>query len=108
MFSCDAGIADLVHLGARTNPEGDPGNSWSFFWVKTAETPGITMKINKFIAASLAGNVQTHYENVRVPEVQMIGRPNYGGERGYSIGETAFEVKSMHVPPFCGWYAENV
>lgn len=101
MFSSDGGIADINIVGTRTNPDGDPSNSLTFFWVHR-DQPGVTMKINKFPAASLAGNVQTHYENVRVPEVQMMGQPNYGGELGYSIGESAFEVKWMHVPLFVG------
>jgi len=101
-FSSDAGVADLILLGTRTNPTGDPSNSFSFFWVKR-DTPGITMELNKFIATGLAANVQTHYDNVRIPEVQMMGEPNYGGELGYSIGESCFEVKWMHVPMIVGY-----
>ena len=101
MFSSDAGVADLFHVGTRSNPDGDPSNSWTFFWVRK-DTPGVTMNINKMITVSASGNVQTHYENVRVPEIQMMGQPNYGGEKGYSIGESVFETKWMHVPIFLG------
>ena len=101
MFSSDAGVADLFHVGTRTDKTGDPGTAWTFFWVKK-DTPGVTMKINKMVTVSASGNVQTHYENVRVPEIQMMGQPNYGGEKGYSIGETVYETKWMHVPMFLG------
>ena len=85
MFSSGAGTADLIQVAARTDKNGPVSQSFSWFWVRK-DTPGVTISINRMIAANVAGgNVQVCYENVRVPESHLIGEVN----KGYlSLGNT--------------------
>lgn len=77
MFSHAGGVAGLIRVPARTDKHGPLSKSVTSFWV-WKDTPGMTMIVNRMIIGELAGNVQTHFENVRVPEIQMIGEVNSG------------------------------
>jgi alkylation response protein AidB-like acyl-CoA dehydrogenase len=71
MFSSLAGPSDLFVVAARTDKNKPVTEAMSLFWVRK-DTPGVTMQMNKILGAGLTGNVQTHFDNVRVPENQII------------------------------------
>lgn len=97
MFSSGGGIADLLQVATRTDKEGPWSKSMTMFWVPK-DSPGMTMTPNKMISAEFGGNVQTSYENVRVPENQMIGQVN----KGFSVIESIFTTKWLGVVAFLG------
>lgn len=97
MFSSGGGVADLFMVEARTNKEGPISESATCFWVRK-DTPGVTMTINKLIAVELGGNVQTNYDNVRVPEIQVMGQVN----KGYNVFEWFFATKWLVVAGLLG------
>lgn len=88
MFSTEGAIADMVFAATRTDKKGPISQSMSFFWVPR-NTPGITRALNRNLTADLSGNVQTNYDNVRVPESLLIGQVN----KGYSIQQGIFNTK---------------
>jgi len=77
MFAIGGGVADLLLCYTRTDKEGPISKSMSTFWVPK-DTPGISMTLNNMIIVPPVGNVQTNYDNVRVPECCLIGEVNKG------------------------------
>jgi alkylation response protein AidB-like acyl-CoA dehydrogenase len=73
---CSGGAgADLILVSVRTDKNGPITESMSQFWVEK-DTPGLEMTLNKLIAADMTGNVQIHFDNVRVPERNLVGEVN--------------------------------
>ncbi len=93
-FCSNGGTADFIMLAARTDKEADVSQAMTFFWVPTDAT-GITLTPNKMLTLEFGGNCQTHYDNVRVPEANMIGEVN----KGFSIIESFFLA---HLPGVSG------
>ncbi len=82
MFSTGGAIADHLNVGMRTDKHGPVTKSLSQFWVFPEETPGVTFILNNFLSGGLEGNTQTHFDNVRIPEIQLIGDVNKGWTQG--------------------------
>jgi alkylation response protein AidB-like acyl-CoA dehydrogenase len=79
MFSSGGGVADIILITTRTNKSAPLPKALTLFWVRK-DTPGMTMEMNRMVSENIAGNVQTHLENVRVPEEHLIGEVNKGFE----------------------------
>jgi len=94
MFCSACGAADLIMVAARTDKNAPVSKGITFFWVPV-NTPGVSMIPNRLAATNLGGNCQTHYENVRVSESQLIGRVN----EGFTIIESFFLA---HLPGMSG------
>lgn len=86
MYSGGAGVADYIMVAARTDKEAPVSKAMSYFWVP-ANTPGVTITPNRMVALQFGGNCQTHFDNVRVPESNLIGKVN----KGFAILEAFFE-----------------
>ena len=82
-FCSNGGTADFIMLAARTDMDAPVSQAMTMFWVPTV-APGITLTPNRMIALEFGGNCQTHYDNVRVPESNLIGEVN----KGFSITES--------------------
>jgi len=93
-FCSNGGTADLIMVAARTDKEAPVSQAMTFFWVPT-DAPGITLTPNRMLTLEFGGNCQTHYDNVRVPESNLIGQVN----KGFSIIESFFEA---HLPGVSG------
>ena len=97
MFSSSSGVADIIQAYVRTNKEGPLSESMTIFWV-LKDSPGLTYQPNRLIATGFTGNTQLLYEDVRVPESNMIGQLN----KGYSIIESIFTSKWTATAPMLG------
>ena len=75
MFSSAGAVAEFLYVTTRTDKKGPVSQSRSIFWV-LKDTPGMTMEINHMIMPDIYGNVQVHFDNVRIPECQLIGKVN--------------------------------
>jgi alkylation response protein AidB-like acyl-CoA dehydrogenase len=93
-FCSNGGVADFIMVAARTDREAPVSRAMTFFWVPT-EAPGITLTPNRMLTSEFGGNCQTHYDNVRVPESNLIGQVN----NGFSIIESFFLA---HLPGISG------
>lgn len=93
-FCSNGGTADLIMVAARTDKEAPVSQAMSFFWIPT-DAPGITLTPNRMLTLEFGGNCQTHYDNVRVPECNLIGQLN----KGFSIIESYFHA---HLPGVSG------
>jgi acyl-CoA dehydrogenase len=93
-FCSNGGTADFIMLAARTDKEAPVSRAMTFFWVPT-DVQGITLTPNKMLTLEFGGNCQTHYDNVRVPESNLIGEVN----KGFSVIESFFEA---HLPGVSG------
>jgi len=84
MFSSAGGVSELCFVAARTDKEGPISKSFSMFWVPK-QAPGLTFEVNRLVGGEISGNVQTHLDNVRVPERNLMGEVNKGSllERDY-------------------------
>lgn len=89
-FCSNGGTADFIMLAARTDKEAPVSQAMTFFWVPT-DAPGITLTPNRMLTLEFGGNCQAHYDNVRVPESNLIGQVN----KGFSIIESFFQA---HLP----------
>ncbi len=94
MFCSNCGAANLIMVAARTDKEAPVSKAMTFFWVPT-NAPGVTMTPNRMLTLEFGGNCQIHYDNVRVPESNLIGQVN----KGFSIIESFFEA---HLPGTSG------
>jgi acyl-CoA dehydrogenase len=94
MFCTSSGAADLIMVAARTDKKAPVSQAMTFFWVP-ADAPGLTLTQNSMLAPEYGGNFQPHYDNVRVPESNLIGQVN----KGFSLVENAFEA---HLPGVSG------
>jgi len=94
MFSSNSGAADLIMVATRTDKKAPVSRAMSFFWVPT-DAPGVTLTPNRMTVLEFGGNCQVHYDNVRVPESNLIGQVN----KGFSIIESFFEA---HLPGVSG------
>jgi alkylation response protein AidB-like acyl-CoA dehydrogenase len=94
MFSSNSGAADLMMIAARTDKEAPVSRAMSFFWIPTS-APGITLTPNRMTALEFGGNCQAHFDNVSVPESNLIGQVN----KGFSIIESFFDA---HLPGVSG------
>ncbi len=97
MFCSGGGVADLIMVAARTDKDGPVSKSVSFFWLYR-DTPGVSMVINSMTIPELVGNVQTYFDNVRVPEDRLIAEVN----TGYRIIKDIFATKWVHFAGFLG------
>jgi alkylation response protein AidB-like acyl-CoA dehydrogenase len=77
-FSSAGGVADLCFVCARTDWEGPISKSFSMFWVPK-DSPGMTQVPNRLVGGEISGNVQTFFDDVRIPESYMFGELNKGG-----------------------------
>ncbi len=93
-FCSNGGTADFIMVAARTDKEAPVSRAMTFFWVPT-DAPGITLTPNRMLTLEFGGNCQTHYDNVRVPETNLIGEVN----KGFSIIESFFQA---HLPGVSG------
>jgi len=93
-FCSNGGAADYIMVAARTDKDAPVSRAVSFFWVPT-DSPGLSIFPNRMITLEFGGNCQTHYDNVRVPESNLIGQVNMG----YSIIESFFQA---HLPGVSG------
>jgi acyl-CoA dehydrogenase len=93
-FCSNGGTADFIMVAARTDKEAPVSKAMTFFWIPT-DTPGITLTPNRMLTLEFGGNCQTHYDNVRVPESNLIGEVN----KGFSIIESFFQA---HLPGVSG------
>jgi len=71
MFSSGSGTAGLFAVGARTDKSLPISQCTSAFWIKK-DTPGVTFSVNNLMAGEISGNTQTHFDNVRVPEIARV------------------------------------
>jgi alkylation response protein AidB-like acyl-CoA dehydrogenase len=88
MFSSGGGISEFIFTAARTDKNGPVSKSTTLFWV-TKDTPGLSHEMNRLIIGDVFGNCQTHFDNVRVPECQLIGEVN----KGYALLEDLVGTK---------------
>lgn len=93
-FCSNGGTADFIMVAARTDKEAPVSKAMTFFWIPT-DAPGITLIPNRMLTLEFGGNCQTHYDNVRVPETNLIGEVN----KGFSIIESFFQA---HLPGVSG------
>jgi alkylation response protein AidB-like acyl-CoA dehydrogenase len=93
-FCSNGGTADFIMVAARTDKEAPVSKAMTFFWIPT-DAPGITLTPNRMLTLEFGGNCQTHYDNVRVPETNLIGEVN----KGFSIIESFFQA---HLPGVSG------
>jgi acyl-CoA dehydrogenase len=93
-FCSNGGTADFIMVAARTDKEAPVSKAMTFFWIPT-NAPGITLTPNRMLTLEFGGNCQTHYDNVRVPESNLIGEVN----KGFSIIESFFQA---HLPGVSG------
>lgn len=93
-FCSNGGTADFIMVAARTDKEAPVSNAMTFFWIPT-DAPGITVTPNRMLTLEFGGNCQTHYDDVRVPETNIIGEVN----KGFSIIESFFQA---HLPGVSG------
>lgn len=83
-FSSNASVADFLIVMAVTDPEASPRERASMFIVP-ADTPGVhilrdvpTMADPNEHDARPGGHAEIHYENVRVPAENLVGRRGEG------------------------------
>lgn len=93
-FCSGGGAADFIMVAARTDKEAPVSRAMTFFWVPT-NASGLTMLPNRMLTLDFGGNCQTHYDNVRVSETNLIGEVN----KGFSIIESFF---AAHLPGVSG------
>lgn len=91
MFCSAGGVADLILVAVGTDKNAPVTQAVSRFWVRK-DTPGMTMEINRMISADITGNVQTHYDNVRVPEGHLVGEVN----KGWPLLDIRISAKIIH------------
>lgn len=96
MFGSGIALADMFMVIARTKKEGPVSQSASAFWVPK-EAPGLTIIPNR--VADIAGNCQTFYDNVRVPETHLSGKLN----KGFDSLMIALQSKTMVWAALLGW-----
>ena len=97
MYSSGRAVADMVMAVTRTDKAAPASHAMTVFWVPS-DAPGVTIIPNVTTIQELGGNCQTHYENVRVSEDNLVGEAG----KGYSILETLFELKYYAVAEFVG------
>jgi len=90
MFSSNCGAADLIMVAARTDKEAPVSQAMTFFWIP-ADAPGVTRTPNRMMVVEFGGNCQIYFDNVRVPESNLIGEVN----KGFSVIESFFQA---HLP----------
>ena len=78
MFSSASPVANLIQVIARTDKNAPISKSLSCFFVPK-DAPGLTQEVNRLIGGEIFGNCQNHFDNVRVPESNLIGEVNKGG-----------------------------
>jgi alkylation response protein AidB-like acyl-CoA dehydrogenase len=77
MFCSSGGVADYIMVYCRTDKTKPISQGVSYIWVKK-DTPGMTMEPNRMISDLIGGNVQIHFDNVRVPDYHLVGEVNKG------------------------------
>lgn len=88
MFGTGVAFANLFQVLARTKKDGPISESLSAIWVPQ-DVPGLTMIPNRVV--DLAGNMQSFYDNVRVPENHLIGEVN----KGFDVLMLGFHLKPL-------------
>jgi alkylation response protein AidB-like acyl-CoA dehydrogenase len=91
MFCSGGGVADYILAGVRTDKNAPISKGFSRMWVK-ADSPGMSMAMNRLTMADVSGNVQISYDNVRVPEEQVVGEIN----KAYPMLDIRLANKSIH------------
>lgn len=94
MFCTSGGAADYIMVSTRTDKTAPVSKAMSFFWVPT-NAPGLTISPNRMVVQNFGGNCQTNYDNVRVPECNLIGQVN----KGYSYHDSFGQA---HLPGISG------
>jgi alkylation response protein AidB-like acyl-CoA dehydrogenase len=102
MFSSGGGVGGFLLALARTDKNGPISTSASAFWV-LKDTPGVSFELNRMIMPDIYGNVQTHFDNVRVPESQVVGQVN----RGFDVLGQIHGTKMVAFSSIIG-YARNM
>ncbi len=97
MFCTGGAAADVIMVVCRTDKNGLLTRSLTAFYVPTG-APGVTRYLNRFVIAELGGNVQTYLDNVRVPEISMLGKVN----KGYTMIHAAMAYKWMLLAGYLG------
>jgi acyl-CoA dehydrogenase len=97
MYSSGRAVADMVLAFTRTDKTAPASQAMTVFWLP-GSAPGITVTPNITTIQELGGNCQTNYDNVRVPDANLVGEIN----KGYSILESVFELKFYAVAEFVG------
>jgi alkylation response protein AidB-like acyl-CoA dehydrogenase len=90
-------VGDLIQAYVRTDKKAPVSRGMSVFWVPK-DSPGMTYNCNRFITTGFTGNTQICYDNVRVPEENLLGQVN----KGFSIIESIFTYKWTATAPILG------
>lgn len=91
MFCSGGGVADYILAGVRTDKNAPLSQGFSRMWV-AKDSPGLSMTMNRLTMADVSGNVQVSYDNVRVPESQVVGEVN----KAYPMLDIRLANKSIH------------
>ncbi len=111
IWTSNAHKADWIHVLARTNPDAPKHRGISYFLVDM-KTPGISFRPIVNLAGG-AGFAETFFEDVRVPQQNLIGEEN----RGWYVAATTldFERSAINYPAegrrtldeLCGFIREH-
>lgn len=97
MFSSGGGVSDLIQVATRTDKEAPISRAMTWFWVRK-DTPGMEQEVNRLLGGELPGNVQTHYDDVRVPDSQRFGEVNNGS----AVLDKLLSIKMLHFASMTG------
>ncbi len=111
IWTSNAHKADWIHVLARTNPDAPKHRGISYFLVDM-KTPGISFRPIVNLAGG-AGFAETFFEDVRVPQQNLVGEEN----RGWYVAATTldFERSAINYPAegrrtldeLCGFLREH-
>jgi len=77
MFITGAHVADYITTIAVTDKDAPRKHGLSAFMVQ-AQSPGITISLIEKVGNHATGACEVHFENVRVPAANLLGRENNG------------------------------
>jgi alkylation response protein AidB-like acyl-CoA dehydrogenase len=97
MFCSGGGVADVFMVATRTDKGGPISQSETYFWVQK-DAPGLSQILNRMTVPELVGNVQSYFDNVRVPDSSMCGELN----KGHLVTRDIFATKWIHFAGFLG------
>jgi len=90
MYGSLIGVADYLMVAARTDKNASVSQAMTYFWVP-ADSPGLSIIPNRMTAMGFGGNCQSFYDDVRIPESNIIGQVN----KGFNVLSAFFE--SMYI-----------
>ncbi|MCC5952623.1 MAG: acyl-CoA dehydrogenase family protein [Acidimicrobiia bacterium] len=103
IYTSLAGYADYVWLAARTDPDAPKHKGISIFIVPT-DSPGFSWQ--PLVTLAGADTTTTFYEDVRVPEANIVGGLNQGWS--LIVNQLNYERVSLAVPSWAGRVFERV